>query len=115
RVLPCRGAPRGDVSGGAQEVCRWWLGAASWRSGAAAPRGAHARVWTRAAPLLHPPYRVLAPDLRGHGDSGWSEEGYGTLRYVADLVGWLDALGLDRVDLVGHSAGGRAALMVAAK
>jgi pimeloyl-ACP methyl ester carboxylesterase len=71
---------------------------------------AHARVWTRVAPYLSPPYRLLAPDLRGHGESAWSDEGYGTLRYADDLAAWLDALGLARIDLVGHSAGGRVAV-----
>jgi len=75
---------------------------------------AHARVWTRTVPYFTPPYHVLAPDLRGHGDSAWSDEGYGTPRYAADLTAWLDALGLDRVDLIGHSAGGRTAVTIAA-
>jgi esterase len=75
---------------------------------------AHARIWTRAAPLFTPPYRVLALDLRGHGESAWSDDGYGTPRYAADLAAWIDALGLERIDLIGHSAGGRAALTYAA-
>lgn len=52
--------------------------------------------------------RVIAPDLRGHGDSdentgplGWSFE-----QLVNDLLAFLDHLGLDRVDLLGHSMGG---------
>ncbi len=52
--------------------------------------------------------RVIAPDLRGHGDSdpgpgvsGWSFE-----QLVRDLLGFLDPLGLERVDLLGHSMGG---------
>ncbi len=52
--------------------------------------------------------RVLAPDLRGHGDSddtsgalGWSIE-----QLVRDLIAFLDHLGLERVDLLGHSMGG---------
>jgi pimeloyl-ACP methyl ester carboxylesterase len=76
---------------------------------------AHARVWTRAAPLLTPPQRVLAPDMRGHGDSDWSDEGYGNARYVADFAACADAMGLERFPLVGHSAGGRVAVSYAAR
>jgi pimeloyl-ACP methyl ester carboxylesterase len=75
---------------------------------------AQARVWTRVAPYLTPQYRLLAPDLRGHGESAWSDEGYGTARYADDLGAWLHALGLARADLVGHSAGGRMAVTFAA-
>jgi pimeloyl-ACP methyl ester carboxylesterase len=75
---------------------------------------AHAYVWTRAAPYLTPPYRLLAPDLRGHGESAWSDEGYGNARYVADFTAWVDALGLERFPLIGHSAGGRVAVSYAA-
>ncbi len=75
---------------------------------------AHARVWTRVVPYFTPPYHVLAPDLRGHGDSAWSDEGYGTPRYAADLAAWLDLLGLARLDLIAHSAGGRTAVTYAA-
>jgi pimeloyl-ACP methyl ester carboxylesterase len=70
---------------------------------------AHAYIWTRSAPYLTPPYRLLAPDMRGHGESEWSDEGYGTPRYVADFTAWVDARGLQRFLLVGHSAGGRVA------
>ncbi len=50
-------------------------------------------------------YRVIAPDLPGHGKSG------GTARdniadYSADIVALLDALGIDRAIFIGHSMGG---------
>jgi pimeloyl-ACP methyl ester carboxylesterase len=56
--------------------------------------------------------RVLAPDLRGHGESGRSDDpGDYTLAGLADdLVGFLDALGVERCDLLGHSMGGMLAL-----
>lgn len=66
-------------------------------------------------PALAEHRRVLALDLRGHGDSepgpgasGWSFE-----QLVNDLIAFLDALGLDRVDLLGHSVGGFVALRAA--
>lgn len=75
---------------------------------------AHSYIWSRAALYLTPPYRLLAPDMRGHGESAWSDEGYGTPRYVADFTAWVDAQGLERFPLVGHSAGGRQAVAYAA-
>lgn len=74
----------------------------------------HAWSWERAARHLSPPHRLLALDFRGHGDSDWSDEGYGTPRYAKDVAAWIDALGLERFDLIGHSAGGRVAVSYAA-
>ena len=53
-------------------------------------------------------FQVLALDQRGRGDSDWAKDGdYTTSAYVADLAGFVDALGLDKFVLVGHSMGGR--------
>ena len=53
-------------------------------------------------------YRVIAPDLRGFGDSGKpaAVEDYGLPQIIGDLVGLLDHLGLGQVHLVGHDWGG---------
>ena len=49
-------------------------------------------------------YRVIAPDMRGHGTSGWpGEYSFSVMR--DDVIALLDALGLDRVVVVGHSMG----------
>lgn len=52
-------------------------------------------------------YRTIAPDLRGYGESDAppSPTSYTALHIVGDLVGLLDALGLDQVFLVGHDWG----------
>jgi lipase len=60
------------------------------------------------------PFRVLAPDLRGHGVSSW-EPPWSLGSHVADIVETLDSLHLERVDVVGHSFGGRLALELAAR
>ena len=53
-------------------------------------------------------YHCMAPDARGHGDSDWAPQGEYTVdAYVQDLAGFIDALGLEQVILVGHSMGGR--------
>jgi len=59
--------------------------------------------------------RVLAPDLRGHGESGRTGDpaSYGFEQLTADLLGFLDALGIGRCDLLGHSMGGMVALRAA--
>jgi pimeloyl-ACP methyl ester carboxylesterase len=55
--------------------------------------------------------RVLAPDFRGHGDSGRTPPGtwYHFVDYLGDLHEVMEAEGLARVDLMGHSMGGVAA------
>jgi pimeloyl-ACP methyl ester carboxylesterase len=57
------------------------------------------------AQVLADRYRVIALDQRGHGDSDWAPV-YGAVPMVADLIGVLDALAIERVALVGHSMGG---------
>lgn len=46
--------------------------------------------------------RVIAPDLRGAGRTDAPAEGYDVGTLVADVIGLLDALGLDRVAVVAH-------------
>jgi pimeloyl-ACP methyl ester carboxylesterase len=64
------------------------------------------RTWFPVAPALARSHRVLMLDLAGHGESSRPDASY-TLDWHATLVGaWLEKLGLDEVDLVGHSFGG---------
>lgn len=75
----------------------------------------HARSWDFIARELARDYRVIAPDLRGHGDSDWFGVGaYGVPDYVIDLADIIDALGLERMALVCHSLGGVLGLRLAA-
>src|SRR4051812_2592536 len=52
-------------------------------------------------------YRAVAVDQRGYspGARPTGVAAYEITELVDDVVGWLDALGLDRVDLVGHDWG----------
>ncbi|MDX6442190.1 MAG: lipase [Gaiellaceae bacterium] len=59
-------------------------------------------------------FHVIAPDLRGHGRSGY-EPPWTFPTHVADLIETLDALGIDKADWVGHSFGGRLVLELAAR
>ena len=73
--------------------------------------GAHAHWWRPIVPALVPGWRVVAPDLRGHGESGWpAAADYAMVDFDADLSAVIDALAPGPVALVGHSMGGRIAL-----
>ena len=68
----------------------------------------HAHVWDDVAESLYRDYHVYALDQRGRGDTDHAPRGdYSTDAFVADLVGFLDAVGLDKFILFGHSMGGR--------
>lgn len=58
-------------------------------------------------------HRCVALDLRGRGESGWAAGTYSIPQYVADVLGLLDALGLDAVHVLGTSLGGLVGLSVA--
>ncbi|MBI1384490.1 MAG: alpha/beta fold hydrolase [Rhizobiales bacterium] len=74
----------------------------------------HARNWDRVAEVLAKRWRVVAPDLRGHGDSDWTSDGHYTMSsYVYDLAEVIDWVGTGPVHLVGHSLGGNIAIRYA--
>jgi len=72
------------------------------------------RSWDRVAARLSQTYRVVAHDLRGHGESDWVSDGdYGVMDHVFDLASLVDHLGWDRFTLIGHSLGGNITLRYA--
>lgn len=75
---------------------------------------AHGRRFRRLAEerLAHR-FRVLAPDLRGHGRSSW-EPPWTLAQHVEDILESLEAAGVERATVVGHSFGGRLALELTA-
>ncbi|HET9158380.1 MAG TPA: 2-succinyl-6-hydroxy-2,4-cyclohexadiene-1-carboxylate synthase [Myxococcaceae bacterium] len=66
-------------------------------------------AWSHLQPLLGDRFRVLAPDLPGHGESPLAADTsfHGA---VDQLLALLDATGLERVDVAGYSLGARVAL-----
>jgi lipase len=58
-------------------------------------------------------FRVLAPDLRGHGSSSW-EPPWTIATHVADVLETIEHAGIERAAFVGHSYGGRLILELAA-
>ncbi|MFC7624152.1 alpha/beta fold hydrolase [Microlunatus sp. GCM10028923] len=69
-------------------------------------------TWDRFAEHLGDRYQVLAVDQRGHGASDHADH-YSFRALAEDVWRLADALGLDRVTLIGHSMGGLAALIAA--
>jgi pimeloyl-ACP methyl ester carboxylesterase len=73
-----------------------------------------AQSWVRVGARLAERYRVYALDQRGHGDSVKPERGVYGLRHTADdAVAFIEALGLERPVLIGHSWGGGTAMVLA--
>ena len=63
---------------------------------------------------LSPRFRLLAPDMIGFGYSDRADDGvYTRERWLDQLVGFLDAVGVDRVHVIGNSFGGSMALALA--
>jgi pimeloyl-ACP methyl ester carboxylesterase len=66
----------------------------------------HWWIWRDVVPLLAPHARLIMPDLRGLGWSEAPRDGYAKEQLADDVLALLDALGLERVRLVGHDWGG---------
>jgi non-heme chloroperoxidase len=69
--------------------------------------------YSRVLPLLPAAYHAYAIDQRGFGDSERPAAGYSIDRFAADAVAFLDAVGVGRATLVGHSMGSFIARRVA--
>ncbi|TNC51859.1 alpha/beta hydrolase [Rubellimicrobium rubrum] len=74
----------------------------------------NSRSWSLLVPHLGGRH-VYAVDLRGHGGSDAPACCYGIDAFSGDLLGFMDALGIDRADIVGHSLGSMTAGVFAAE
>lgn len=64
-------------------------------------------VWARFARFLNDDYRVLIPDLPGHGDSGFDQQADYSIPSQSEAVrDLLDAAGIDKAHIIGNSMGG---------
>jgi len=74
----------------------------------------HCRNWDWVAEALREDWHVIAPDLRGHGDSQWTSDGsYDLASYVYDLAQLVHQQRLAPVSIIAHSLGGHIALRYA--
>ncbi len=64
------------------------------------------RTWFRVAPELARTHRVLMPDLAGHGLSSRPDASYELSWHAKIVADWLDSLGVEPADVIGHSFGG---------
>lgn len=72
----------------------------------------HCRNWDWVADHLRHDYHIIAPDLRGHGDSQWMVGGaYSYIDYVYDIAQLLKQTKTTPVTIIGHSMGGSISLL----
>lgn len=69
--------------------------------------------WENLAPLLAASFRVIMPDLRGHGASDAPLGAYTIEQMADDVALLLEALGVEKYVVLGHSMGGYIALSLA--
>lgn len=69
--------------------------------------------WTPVAEALEADYDVIMVDARGHGRSDAPEQGYGSAEMANDLHDVIEALGLQRPAIIGHSMGAATTLVLA--
>jgi pimeloyl-ACP methyl ester carboxylesterase len=70
-------------------------------------------IWNEIIPALENDFDIIAPDLRGFGNSDVIEGQYKIPDLAADIAGLLDQLGIEKASIVGHSMGGYISLAFA--
>ncbi|HJT37940.1 MAG TPA: alpha/beta hydrolase [Actinomycetota bacterium] len=101
------------VDGGRLNVAKWGdRGPVVW---AAHGITANYLMWQPVADLIAGEVQLVAPDLRGRGDSGKLPGPYGMAAHVRDAIATLDAMRIDDAVIVGGSMGGYVAVLLAAQ
>jgi pimeloyl-ACP methyl ester carboxylesterase len=97
--------PSQRIKSGDAEIVYWTLGGGP-PVVLLHPFPAHHEFWLPVAETLSTRYRVILPDLRGHGESGVGEGPALMEKHTADLAGIMDDANVGRAPLVGVSIGG---------
>ncbi|GAA6622450.1 alpha/beta fold hydrolase [Scytonema sp. NUACC26] len=71
----------------------------------------HALVWSSLGDELAANYHIIAPDMRGHGESSKPEQDYSFESAIADLEALMNKLGWSSAHIVGHSWSGKLAVI----
>ncbi|MBB4858625.1 pimeloyl-ACP methyl ester carboxylesterase [Novosphingobium chloroacetimidivorans] len=79
------------------------------------PSTGYGRMWEWTVDALDGRFHAYAPDQRGHGGTSRPDGSYSAEAYADDLVSFMDAVGISRAIIVGHSLGGRVAQVFAAR
>jgi pimeloyl-ACP methyl ester carboxylesterase len=77
--------------------------------------GGSGHVWAEVVPAYAPHFRVIVPDLRGHGRSTNPSGEFTHRQSALDVFALLDSLGVDRFRAVGNSTGGMTLLHMATR
>ena len=77
--------------------------------------GGSGRAWGQVSALLADRWRCVMPDLRGFGSSDAIMDSYSVNDAADEVLALVRALAIERFGLVGHSMGGKIALVVAAR
>lgn len=72
-------------------------------------------MWNRLLPVLSRHFTVIAPDLRGVGESGKPEDGYDKKTMATDIYALVKKLGYKNISLAGHDIGFMVAYAYAAQ
>ncbi|MEL7728735.1 alpha/beta hydrolase [Citromicrobium bathyomarinum] len=77
----------------------------------------NARDFAGVAARLSPAWRVIVPEMRGRGESGYADDSatYNPVQYVEDVERLLSDLGIDRFFAIGTSLGGLMTILLASK
>lgn len=70
-------------------------------------------IWREQLARLSDQYRVITPDLRGHGRSPATDDVYSMELLAADVIALLDTLNIEQAVIMGHSMGGYVTLALA--
>lgn len=73
----------------------------------------HWWAWRKVIPALAERYRVICPDLRGHGWTDAPRDGYEKEQLASDLLALLDAMGIEKAVWAGHDWGAFAGTLAA--